>query len=359
MKSVNSLIKFWRVFDVDNKKILLKDLLKKSTMSSFWNNQKVAKTTMQEINEIELMVNKVDELINISADIRSAFELIDDSADANGILLEEVQSMMKTYKSEVTKLQLSIVFQDEYDYSNAVVSLHSGAGGTEAQDWAEMLLRMYLRWANNNNFMTEILSINASDEAGIKSVQFEVKGEKAYGLLKAEKGVHRLVRISPFDASHSRHTSFALVEVMPEANSEEDEILINQDDLRIDTYRASGHGGQSVQKNDTAVRITHLPSGIVVTCQNERSQARNRETALMVLKSRLLKIKLEEKEKIMLQERGEHVVAGWGNQIRSYVLHPYKLVKDLRTKHETSNVDDVLDGDIDEFIKLYLLKNKE
>ena len=328
-------------------------------MSNFWNNQKVAKKTMQEINEIELIVNKVDELINLSADIHSAFELIDDSSDSNEILLEEVQSMIKTYKSEVTKLQLSIVFQDEYDYSNAVVSLHSGAGGTEAQDWAEMLLRMYLRWANNNNFITEILSINASDEAGIKSVQFAVKGEKAYGLLKAEKGVHRLVRISPFDASHSRHTSFALVEVMPEANSEEDEILINQDDLRIDTYRASGHGGQSVQKNDTAVRITHLPSGIVVTCQNERSQARNRETALMVLKSRLLKIQLEEKEKVMLEERGEHVVAGWGNQIRSYVLHPYKLVKDLRTKHETSNVDDVLDGDIDEFIKLYLLKNKE
>ena len=310
---------------------------------------------MQEISKIENLQSQIAQIQSISGDISTALSLIDDEKDNTNELYQELVDLTNDYENQVSAMQLEITFKEEYDLHDALISIHSGAGGTEAQDWAEMLLRMYLRWAKNNDFLTEIISINASDEAGIKSVQFAVTGDKAYGLLKAEKGVHRLVRISPFDASKSRHTSFALVEASPKVDDDDDNIEISQEDIRIDTYRASGHGGQSVQKNDTAVRITHLPSGIVVTCQNERSQARNRETALMVLKSKLLKLQLEEKEKVLLEERGEHIVAGWGNQIRSYVLHPYKMVKDLRTNIETSNVNAVLDGAIDEFIKSYLL----
>ena len=310
---------------------------------------------MQKINKIENLQNQIERIKSISDDISTALSLLKDEKEHSDELFQELLHFINDYDKHVSKMQLEVAFKEEYDLNNAFISIHAGAGGTEAQDWAEMLLRMYLRWAKNNQFVTEIISINASDEAGIKSVQFSVTGDKAYGLLKAEKGVHRLVRISPFDASKSRHTSFALVEASPQVDDDNDKIEINQEDIRIDTYRASGNGGQSVQKNDTAVRITHAPSGIVVTCQNERSQARNRETALMVLRSKLLKLQLEEKEKILLEERGEHIVAGWGNQIRSYVLHPYKMVKDLRTDIETSNVSAVLDGDIDEFIKSYLL----
>ncbi len=310
---------------------------------------------MQEINKIESLQTKIGYVQSIGDDINSAFSLIDNEKENTDELLQELMALIVDYEKNVSEMQLEISFKDEYDFNDALISIHAGAGGTEAQDWAEMLLRMYLRWSKNNNFVTKIISINASDEAGIKSVQFSVEGDKAYGFLKAEKGVHRLVRISPFDASKSRHTSFALVEASPKVDDGNDEITINQEDIRIDTYRASGHGGQSVQKNDTAVRITHLPSGIVVTCQNERSQARNKETAMVVLKSKLIKLQLEEKEKLLLEERGEHIVAGWGNQIRSYVLHPYKMVKDLRTDIETSNVNAVLDGAIDEFIKSYLL----
>ncbi len=310
---------------------------------------------MQEINKIESLQTKIGYVQSIGDDINSAFSLIDNEKENTDELLQELMVLIVDYEKNVSEMQLEIAFKDEYDFNDALISIHAGAGGTEAQDWAEMLLRMYLRWSKNNNFVTKIISINASDEAGIKSVQFSVEGDKAYGFLKAEKGVHRLVRISPFDASKSRHTSFALVEASPKVDDGNDEITINQEDIRIDTYRASGHGGQSVQKNDTAVRITHLTSGIVVTCQNERSQARNKETAMMVLKSKLIKLQLEEKEKLLLEERGEHIVAGWGNQIRSYVLHPYKMVKDLRTDIETSNVNAVLDGAIDEFIKSYLL----
>jgi peptide chain release factor 2 len=217
-----------------------------------------------------------------------------------------------------------------------------------------MLLRMYLRWADRHGMKAEILAISSGDEAGIKSVEVRVSGENAYGLLRSERGVHRLVRISPFDSSHSRHTSFALVEVMPEASEGDINVEINSDDLRIDTYRASGNGGQNVQKNDTAVRITHLPSGIVVTCQNERSQNRNRESAMLVLESKLLELEIERVERERAAIKGEHVEAGWGNQIRSYVLQPYRMVKDLRTDAETSDTNAVLDGDIDQFINAYL-----
>ncbi|MBR73945.1 MAG: peptide chain release factor 2 [Dehalococcoidaceae bacterium] len=348
-------MKFWRVFDIDGQQQSLDKLLAESNKDNFWDDPGQAKHVMQEINKIESLQTKIGYVQSIGDDINSAFSLIDNEKENTDELLQELMVLIVDYEKNVSEMQLEIAFKDEYDFNDALISIHAGAGGTEAQDWAEMLLRMYLRWSKNNNFVTKIISINASDEAGIKSVQFSVEGDKAYGFLKAEKGVHRLVRISPFDASKSRHTSFALVEASPKVDDGNDEITINQEDIRIDTYRASGHGGQSVQKNDTAVRITHLTSGIVVTCQNERSQARNKETAMMVLKSKLIKLQLEEKEKLLLEERGEHIVAGWGNQIRSYVLHPYKMVKDLRTDIETSNVNAVLDGAIDEFIKSYLL----
>ena len=235
-----------------------------------------------------------------------------------------------------------------------MLAIHAGAGGTEAQDWAEMLLRMYLRWAERHGFAAQVVGISSGEEAGIKSVSVRIRGDDAYGLLRSERGVHRLVRISPFDASKSRHTSFALVEMMPELEDGDIEVEVRPEELRVDTYRASGHGGQNVQKNDTAVRITHLQTGIVVTCQNERSQIRNREAAMQVLKSRLLELELEKREAELARIKGEHVEAGWGNQIRSYVLHPYKMVKDLRTGEETGDASAVLDGGIDEFVYAYL-----
>jgi len=258
---------------------------------------------------------------------------------------------------DVGRLEFELTFNGPYDQRGAILAIHAGAGGTESQDWAEMLLRMYLRWAERRGYQAEIFETTEGEEAGIKSVTVEVRGRRAYGYLKSERGVHRLVRLSPFDASHARHTSFALVEVMPEADESSPDIELNPDDLRVDVYRASGHGGQNVQKNSTAIRITHLPTGIVVTCQNERSQHRNKESALKVLESRLLEIELERRGEEQARLKGEHVAAGWGNQIRSYVLHPYKMVKDLRTGYETSDASSVLDGDLDAFLQAYLKAN--
>ena len=239
-----------------------------------------------------------------------------------------------------------------------MLAVHAGAGGTESQDWAQMLLRMYLRWAEKSGYQTEVIELSPGEETGIKSVLIEVKGDYAYGYLKGERGVHRLVRISPFDASHSRHTSFALVEIMPVVESNVD-VNIEPDDVRVDVFRSSGPGGQAMQKTSSAVRLTHLPTGLVVTCQNERSQLRNKDTAMRVLRSRLLELEMEKKTKEQVRLKGEHITAGWGNQIRSYVLHPYKMVKDHRTGYETSNPTAVLDGDIDELLKAYLRSTVE
>ncbi len=265
----------------------------------------------------------------------------------------EIASELSRIEHQIEELEFQEALSGEYDKRNAILALHAGAGGTESQDWAQMLLRMYLRWAEKRGYQAQVIDISPGEEAGIKSALVEIKGDYAYGYLKAEKGVHRLVRLSPFDADHARHTSFVLVEVMPELE-DEIEVTIKPEDLKIETFRSSGPGGQHMQKTYSAVRITHLPTGIVATCQNERSQARNKEMALKVLGARLLQLKLEERAEEQARLKGEHVTAGWGNQIRSYILHPYKLVKDHRTGYETSDPNAVLDGEIDDLLKAYL-----
>ncbi len=270
-------------------------------------------------------------------------------AEGDKALAAAVTADLDKLVAQLDALELTLAFSGEYDRRNAILAIHAGAGGTDSQDWTEMLLRMYLRWAEKRDYDAGILDMTPGEEAGVKSVTIEVGGRSAYGYLRAERGVHRLVRLSPFDAAHARHTSFALVEVLPEVESAA-EVNLDADDLRIDVFRASGKGGQNVQKNATAVRITHLPTGITVSCQNERSQHRNKESALKVLEARLLERELAQKAKDKQKLKGEHISAAWGNQIRSYVLHPYKMVKDHRTGYETSDAEGVLDGDIDELL---------
>ena len=289
----------------------------------------------------------------------SILELTDLAIDEGDSSLEE---QLRAETEEISRVlereQFQSILSGLYDERSAILSVHAGAGGTESQDWAEMLLRMYLRWAEGWGRSTQILDLSYGEEAGIKSVAVEIEGQYAYGYLKAEKGVHRLVRLSPFDANHLRHTSFALIEVLPAAE-EDPEINVRPDDLKIEFFRSSGPGGQNVQKVASAVRITHLPTGIVVACQNERSQHQNREFAMKILLARLLQRQLQEKVEEMTRLKGEHVSAEWGNQIRSYVLHPYKLVKDHRTDYQTHDPDGVLDGGLDEFIKAYLMSTVE
>ncbi len=279
------------------------------------------------------------------------FELA--AADEDQALAAELEREAAAIAAQLEEHSFELAFSGPYDERNAIVAIYAGAGGTESQDWAEMLQRMYLRWAERSEFDVELVELVEGEEAGIKSATLEVKGESAYGWLRSEHGVHRLVRISPFDQQHARHTSFAMVEVMPEVESLA-EIEVDADELKIDVYRASGHGGQNVQKNATAVRITHLPTNIVVSCQNERSLRRNRESAMMVLESRLLQRELQRREEERLKIRGEHIEAGWGNQIRSYVLQPYRMVKDLRSGYETSDAEGVLDGSIEPLLRAWL-----
>ena len=268
-------------------------------------------------------------------------------------LEQETEQELKKLSSQFERMESQLTLSGDYDDRNAMLTLHAGAGGTESQDWADMLLRMYLRWAERHNYQAEVLDVSPGEEAGIKSAIVGVKGAHAYGYLKGEHGVHRLVRLSPFDADHARHTSFALVEVLPEAEQELD-IKISQEDLKIDTFRSSGPGGQHMQKTSSAVRATHLPTGLVAICESQRSQHQNKETALRILYARLLELERAKEEKEKAKLKGERIDAGWGNQIRSYVLHPYKMVKDHRTGYETGNAEIVLDGDLDEFITAYL-----
>jgi peptide chain release factor 2 len=273
-------------------------------------------------------------------------------------LRPELEQEVTNFEAELASRELKVLLSGPYDNRNALLAIHAGEGGTDAQDWALMLMRMYLRWAEKRGFKSELLDQSDGEEAGIKSATIAITGSYVYGYLYPEKGVHRLVRLSPFDAAHRRHTSFALVEVLPEVQAQDNDIKISPEEIRIDVFRSSGAGGQNVQKNATAIRITHLPTGIIVTCQNERSQIQNRENAMRVLRSRLLEIQRQEQEKAINKLRGEYVKAEWGSQIRSYVLHPYHMVKDHRTEYEVGDTQSVLDGSIDGFIEAYL-KHKE
>jgi peptide chain release factor 2 len=318
----------------------------------FWQDQEQAQKLTRQVAGLRRQVETFETLRRDFEDTAVLLELGEEDDDAE--TAAEVERQLAELDRRVRALELELLLSGPYDTRNAIVSLHAGAGGLEAQDWVEMLFRMYVRWAERWGYAVEVLDMLPDDEAGLKSVTFQVSGPFAYGYLQSEKGVHRLVRISPFDAGGRRHTSFASVDVLPEVE-ESAEVEINPEDLRIDTFRSGGAGGQHVNKTDSAVRITHLPTGIVVTCQNERSQQANRNAAMKLLKARLLDLELRKREDEIAALRGEQKEIAWGSQIRSYVFHPYTLVKDHRTKTEKGNVEAVMDGEIDEFIQSYLV----
>jgi peptide chain release factor 2 len=317
----------------------------------FWDDSATAQTAMQELADIKAEVERWETLHTRTTEALELLALVDVETDQD--LVDQINVEASSIEQQLDGLEFELHLSGPHDRDPAILALHAGAGGTDAQDFAEILMRMYLRWAEQRGYRTEILDSLRGGEAGYKSVTMSVAGPYAYGYLTAERGVHRLVRLSPFDEAHRRHTSFVLVEVLPEI-ADDIEIKINPDDLNIDVFKASGAGGQHVQKNSTAVRITHLPTGVVVACQNERSQVQNKEVALKILRSRLYELEQEKLAEEQARLKGEHVSAGWGNQIRSYVLHPYQMVKDLRTGHETGNTAAVLDGDIQAFIEAYL-----
>ncbi len=339
------------VFDIPGKKAEIARLEEKSASADIWNDPEAAKAVMRELAALREQVETWDRLASRAEDALAMLELAEEAED--DALAAEAAAEADAIEKQYEKLEFQLAMSGPYDRNNAILSVHAGAGGTEAQDWAQMLMRMYLRWAERHGYETTITDMLEGEEAGIKTVTIEVEGPWAYGYLKAERGVHRLVRISPFDASARRHTSFALVEVVPMLE-DDIEIEIKPEDIRMDVYRSGGAGGQHMQKNSTAVRLTHIPTGIVVTCQNERSQLQNRESAMKVLRGKLFDIELQKLEAEQARLKGKHVEAGWGNQIRSYVLQPYQMVKDLRTGVETSNTTAVLDGEIDLFIEAWL-----
>ena len=310
-----------------------------------------SKKVLQQTAALKDKVKRYDDLVSKYEDIYTLIEMGKEEEDEE--LLEEAKTLKEAFLTEFDDLKISTLLDGPYDNSNAILTFHAGAGGTEACDWVSMLLRMYLKWAEKHNFTVETLDYLPGDEAGVKSVTFQVNGENAYGYLKSEKGVHRLVRVSPFDSSGRRHTSFASTDVMPEINDDID-IEINPDDIRVDTYRASGAGGQHVNKTSSAIRITHFPTGIVVQCQNERSQHSNKDRAMKMLKSKLFERRMEEQMQKLAEIRGDVKEIGWGSQIRSYVFMPYTMAKDHRTGEETGNINAVMDGNIDPFINAYL-----
>lgn len=355
----------WDFLDLDGSKTRMKVLEAEMNEPDFWQNQEKAKKVSQEFDDIKQEINTWE---GIQKEIKDNIELakmLEDESEANGAgppsrdasaeqgLLASLNKKYDELKKKFDDLEFYVLLNDKYDKENALVAFHAGTGGTEAMDWAEMLLRMILRYCEKKGWQAKIVEIQPGSEAGIKRATVEVTGRWAYGFLKSESGVHRLVRISPFDAEKMRHTSFALIEVLPDIG-EAEEVDIRDEDLKIDVFKSSGHGGQSVNTTDSAVRVTHEPTGLVVTCQNERSQHQNKATALKILKNKLYQLEQAEKEEEKRRLRGEYTSAEWGNQIRSYVLQPYKMVKDHRTKHEEQDPDKVLDGDLDGFVEAYL-----
>ncbi len=322
---------------------------RQSAQPDFWSDQKKAQAVMRRLSGHKKTVEKWRGLEKKVVDITESLPL----AEEDTLFREEIEQEVESVTSMLDGLELELAFGSEYDARNAILAIHAGAGGTESQDWAEMLLRMYLRWAERRGYRAEVLDTSPGDEAGIKSATVEISGDYAFGYLKSEHGVHRLVRLSPFDSDHARHTSFALIEVLPEAEADID-LEIAAEDLKVDVFRSSGPGGQHMQKTSSAVRITHLPTKLVVTCQSERSQHQNKEIAMKILQSRLLTVEMTKKNEERARLKGERTLAGWGNQIRSYILHPYRMVKDHRTDYQTGNTDAVLDGDLDGFITAYL-----
>ena len=346
------LIALDKVLQIDNmKKTILEN---EETMSSatFWDDNKKATAFLQKHNLMKETVISYENLLSSIEELEMILQLDDES------LYQEAESIINKLSKKIEHFEIEQLLNEPYDHLNAIIELHPGAGGTESQDWALMLYRMYKRYAERNNFVFELVDYEEAIDAGLKSATFIIKGKNAYGILKGEKGVHRLVRISPFDSNARRHTSFAACNITPEI-IDDVEIEINPDDLKIDTYRASGAGGQHVNKTDSAVRITHIPSGIIVSCQNERSQIQNKERALQILKSKLYQKELEKKENLLKNISGELTDNAFGSQIRSYVLHPYAMVKDHRTLVESPNPNNVLDGDLDMFIDAYLKFNKK
>lgn len=336
---------------IDLLKKELQQLEKESLKEDFWSNQENSSKVFSKIKTLQKKVNSYESLVSELNNLIEMNNLLEIEPDND--LLKELLKSTALIINKVEELEIETLFSGKYDSNNAIITLHPGAGGTESQDWAEMLYRMYSRWASSNGFTLKELDYLDGDEAGIKSVTVLISGENAYGYLKGEMGVHRLVRISPFDSGGRRHTSFASLEVLPEI-TDDIEIEINQEDLRIDTYRASGAGGQHINKTDSAVRITHLPTNIVVACQSERSQTMNKETAMKMLKSKLLDLKEKENKETIDELKGEQKDIAWGSQIRSYVFCPYTLVKDHRTNYEVGNVEGVMDGDLNAFMKAYL-----
>ena len=343
MKYLRKLKTYGGHFDIDSKKDKINELEKEMNATDFWNDKEKAEKTITEISNLKKITEDIDHL---KENVTDSIEML---ALEDNEILKEIENSLESYQKIYDELEMNLLLDDEYDHDNCIVDIHPGAGGTESCDWALMLYRMYSRWCEKKGYKVEALNYQEGDTAGIKNVSFIVKGQNTYGLLKNEKGVHRLVRLSPFDSNNRRHTSFVSVDVTPDIDQDLD-IVIDDKDLKIDVYRSTGAGGQGVNTTDSAVRITHLPTKIVVTCQNERSQLQNKEQALKVLKNKLILLEREKQENEMHNIKGEEQDVNFGSQIRSYVLHPYSMVKDHRTNLETSNVNKVLDGDIDEFI---------
>lgn len=350
------LLSTWRLLDIDGQMSESRELKLEMNKAGFWDNQERAVDISKKVEDLDSEINRWESLKNEIVDLEQF--VAEAQREGDNSVSDEAHKKYEDLKSKFEELEFLVLFSNKYDKNNAIVSVHAGTGGVDAQDWAEILERMFLRFAEKRGWRAQVLDRTVGNEAGIKNSTFKISGRWAYGYLKSESGVHRLVRISPFDAESMRHTSFALVEIIPEL-PETEEIKINESDLRIDVFRSSGAGGQSVNTTDSAVRIVHIPTGITVTCQNERSQHQNKETALNILKAKLFKAQEEEKEKEEKKLRGETQKADWGKQIRSYVMQPYQMVKDHRTDFETSDIKSVLDGELGGFMEAYLRWIKE